>query len=141
MLRPFPCFCAPHYKNFRGGVQTKFVPNLCPSCNTNLRLYNLKSALFAPFFDLRPWRPPLAPCLRYGPVVIDGLMLFVSPCPKVITLCSFQCYTNMVSNIFVFVRQVLLKYFIIYSFARVFNFEKEKAQVTGFNFLRKNKSC
>jgi hypothetical protein len=43
----------------------------------------------------------------------------------------------MVSNIFVFVRQVLLKYFIIYSFARVFNFEKEKAQVTGFNFLRK----
>ncbi len=36
MLRPFTCFCAPHYKG--GGVQTKFAPILRPPHSSNWHL-------------------------------------------------------------------------------------------------------
>jgi hypothetical protein len=70
-------FLRPPIKTLKGGggVQTKFVP--LPQCKS-APLY-LKSATYVPFFDLRPWRPPLAPCPRYGPgSKVCGCSIFAS---------------------------------------------------------------
>ncbi len=128
MLRPFACFLR-HRGGGRGGggANEKFVQICAPPRVHISASLPKKCAIFAPLFNLRPWRPPLAPCPRYGPG-FEYLLIKLTSIEMWYWIQSEQCLSiiHTISNPIIC---------FIYFFLVIFKFIQLTVIIFYFNFF------